>query len=218
MALAFYVIYVGWPKSIAKGKKQAATKALAIIDNNLKVADCKWNKRIVLADFKIDSSMLGQDGFIFDLSSGIWIDYDTKHIAICYSQKPEPRSFGPIAKTEPDPASNEIFSFSEIRDYELLEGTKVVHSGLAVGYGPIAIGGGGIVNLSDGLSIRIVTDGMRGAKAILLHLIIPRGGLLNSRMAEAVGGKIKQNSSGYQSCLECARAMIDELGNIIQLV
>jgi hypothetical protein len=171
MALAFYVVYVGWPKSIAKGKKQAATKALEIIENNLKATDFKWNKRIVLADFKIDPSMLGLDGFIFDLSSGIWIDY------------------------------------------ELLEGTKIVHSGLAVGYGLIAIGGG-IVNLSDGLSIRIVTGGMRGAKAILLHLIIPRGGLLNSR----VGSKINQNSSDYQSCLECARAMIDELGNIMRLV
>lgn len=190
--LPLYAFYLAPRKA-----KRINEESLIIIEEYLKKNDFNWTKRIVLNDYNVGT--FSSDDVYFSRSSGIWFDYETKRIAVCYPKK---------IKNVWDERSPEIYSFLEVSDFELLEGTKTIYRGITVGYGPLAIGGVGSVDFSNGLSVRILFGGTHGVSSISIPLIIPT----------TKRGKVKQDNQNYQKCMDCVRAILDELGNIIHLM
>ena len=154
---------------------------------NLNRKGFKISKQIILQDFatKYNNAMAGR---VFATKLGIWVDYQAKQL---------------VVRSWLDEVIPTIYSFDDLQDYELLEGTKSVFRGAAIGYGPI----GGVLGrhkeIAASLSIRIVMgNASRGANSITIQFF--------KKM------RMNTKNSMNQACLQCAYAIIDELGNIMR--
>jgi hypothetical protein len=122
---------------------------------------------------------------------GLWIDYSAKKLA---------------ARSSLDELTPTVYPFDILQDYELLEDTTSVMSGAAIGYGPVAIGGGKEKTKASNLSIRIVlSDKSTGASSVTIPIFV------------AKSSKVNVKDAFYEKCRACAYAMLDELGNVMRL-
>lgn len=106
-----------------------------------------------------------------------------------------------LAIRSSDTTTPTVISFSDLQDCELLEGNRVESKGSSgVGYTA--------TSMADNLSVRIYYGGgTSGVNAIKIPLYFQNH----------TGIKLDINSTTYQGCIECARAIIDEIGNIKRL-
>jgi hypothetical protein len=150
---------------------------------NLTASGFQITKQVLLADFL--PKIKKQHAFVLGVKMGIFVDYNAKKLAIRSSDTTTPA----------------IMSFSELQDYGLLEGKKVVSTGGSfTGY--TAKG------MADNLSVRVsFGGGTSGVNAVKIPLYFQNN----------TGIKLDTNSPMYQACLDCARAIMDELGNITKL-
>jgi len=184
-------------------------RAMANFDESLSKAGFKYTKRIILNDYNVGLSIRSRSSNqVALLHSGLWVDYETKRIAVLDVKSINFWSYAYDAKNPPL-----VFAFSEIRDYEVLAGTRSVYSGMAVGYGPFTTVIGDVTNFADGLQIKIIVKGVSAANSPIIYLLhSPK--VLDYQTS---GSKVSQDSRGYQACLDCACDITDELANIMRL-
>jgi len=188
--------------------KQMTENKLTEYENILKKASFQWTKRITLYDY-IGAKWSSNYGNVqFKLTSGLWIDYENKRIAI-RNAKLETASgafIGEIDKWRGKKKEEEIpdiVSFNEIQKCDVLEGTKTKITGAP-------FGGVNTTDYSDGLSIRIITSGSNGTNSFQVYLLEKYNTMLGS-------GRLAQDNQNYKNCIACITAMSDELDNIIRM-
>jgi len=157
----------------------------------LEQAGFNITKNIIIEDFEPENERWTAGRY---QAIGLWVDYPAKRFAICPSIQD---------------SSIHIFKFSELMDYEILEGTRSMYRGGAVGFGPLAVAFGNEITLSDDLWIRVSMGGENEAKILKIILFSAD----NTDIKRGVNTNVKF----YKSRIECARAMIDEFGNIKRL-
>jgi hypothetical protein len=191
--------------------KKNIEEEIAKFESVLIKAGFQWTKCIALYDYCGAKWSWNTGNVQFKLTSGLWIDYESKRIAIrntklktASGQIINDWAVG-LGKKKAEEETPEIFCFAEIQDYEVLEGTKTKITGTA-------FGGINAIDYSDGLSIRIVTGGNYGMSSFQVHLLEKAGAV-----ASMGAGKLSQDSPNYQSCLNCITAMTDELNNIMRM-
>ena len=157
-----------------------------------KMEELGYNKRKVVYDFL--SPSVQQDvnklGLKYWWTVGIWLNYNEKKM---------------ILRTAKEVWTAIAIPFSKILSVEMIEDGYTVTSGVAIGYGGIAVGSATSTAYVKGLKVRIVRGDINtGTEAFFLNLYDPEW-----------GAKFKKSDSRYKSIQECARSIADEIINII---
>jgi hypothetical protein len=157
-----------------------------------KMDELGYTKRKVVYDFFDPDTQQGMRNLSlkYHWTVGIWLNYREKKL---------------IIRKERDNWVATVINFSKIQSVEMIEDGYTVTSGLAVGYGLLAVGSATSTSYAKGLQVRLVVGDIHsGAKTHFITLYDPE-----------FGQKINKTDKRYKAIQECARSIADEIIYII---